>query len=90
MSEADLEKLVKEVLATEPGNIGCKFVNLEGQAREFMDAMIIAEQTGGRTVNRKKVVKVLRETFGIQVSASAVRRHLKKECSKCNTKDQQN
>lgn len=86
----DIAALVRETLAANPGaRHHCPFFELDGEAKEFMDAMILAENEGNRKVNRKKVRSVLREVFNLPVGEDSVRKHLRKECATCNAKANQ-
>lgn len=85
--KVDIAELVRETLAANPGSRHhCPFFDLEGQAREYIDAMVLAESEGNRKVNRKKVRQVLREVFETPVGEGSVRKHLRKECETCNAK----
>jgi hypothetical protein len=80
----DVKHLIAEVLSTTSGFRTCPFSQLEGQAKEFFDAMLYAEHEGNRKVPRHKVRQVLREAFGLSVGDDAIRKHLRKDCAQCH------
>ena len=84
----DIQALVTEVLSSTGAQYRrCPFFSLKGQARQFVDAMVLAENEGNRKVPRTKLREVLRKAFNLHVSEDVIRRHLRKDCPTCHPID---
>ena len=80
---ADLKALVEEVLSANAYQGRCSIKHLADDAKEFIAAMVLAEQKGTRKVMRKKVREVLRREFNVTISEHMVLKHFKRECREC-------
>ena len=81
----DIKSLVSEVLNSSGAQYRlCPFSKLDGQVKQFIDAMVLAENEGNRKVPRSKFRETLRRTFNLHVSETVILRHLRKDCPTCH------
>ena len=76
----DIDALVASVTGR-PGISKCWAQYLDGDAREFMDALEVAEDATPGSIFRKGAADLF-ATFGVETNGGHVSRHLKRDC-KC-------
>lgn len=84
-TDIDIKALVSEVLNSSGAQYrNCPFSKLEGKVKQFVDAMVMAENEGNRKVPRSKLREVLRRKFNLNVSEGTLLKHLRKDCPTCH------
>ena len=58
----------------------CWAFYLQGEARQFVEALQELESKSPGAVNRRQVQKILMENFGVNVSRETVRNHFSRDC----------